>query len=85
MLPTHCPSCQAKLQVKSLHCEQCNTEVNGQYQLPVFTLLSIEDQEFIISFVKNSGSLKEMASHMKLSYPTVRNILNEIISKIEKL
>ena len=85
MLPTHCPSCQSKLQVKSLHCEQCNTEVNGQYQLPVFTLLSAEDQEFIISFVRNSGSLKEMASQMKLSYPTVRNILNEIISKIGKL
>jgi len=85
MLPTHCPSCHAQLQVKGLHCEQCNTEVNGNYQLPTFSLLSSEDQEFIIRFVRNSGSLKEMASQMKLSYPTVRNILNDIIFKIEKL
>ena len=85
MLPTKCPSCHTQLIVKSLYCENCSTEVNGQYQLPAFSLLSSEDQEFILNFVKNSGSLKEMASQMKLSYPTVRNILNEIISKIEKL
>ena len=85
MLPTRCPSCHAQLIVKSLYCENCSTEVNGQYQLPTFSLLSSEDQKFILNFVKNSGSLKEMASQMKLSYPTVRNILNEIISKIEKL
>jgi len=83
MLPTHCPSCQEQLKVKNLYCEQCNTEVNGLYQLPLFSLLSVEEQEFIIRFVKSSGSLKEMASQMKLSYPTVRNMLNEIISKIE--
>ena len=85
MLPVRCPSCQAQLQVKSLHCEHCNTEVNGQYQLPVFTLLSPEDQEFIVRFVRSSGSLKEMALQLKLSYPTVRNMLNEIIAKIDTL
>jgi hypothetical protein len=49
----------------------------------VLALLSDSDQQFILRFVKNSGSLKEMASELKLSYPTVRNMLNEIISKIE--
>jgi hypothetical protein len=46
-------------------------------------LLSSEEQDFILSFVKLSGSLKEMANQLKLSYPTVRNRLNEIITKIE--
>jgi hypothetical protein len=57
--------------------------VNGFYDLPVLALLSSDDQQFILRFVKNSGSLKEMASEMKLSYPTVRNLLNEIINKID--
>lgn len=83
MLPTSCPSCQAQLKVKSLTCESCSTEVTGSYDLPVLALLSDSDQQFILRFVKNSGSLKEMASELKLSYPTVRNMLNEIISKIE--
>ena len=83
MLPTYCPSCHAQLKVKCLKCESCQTEVNGSYDLPVLALLPEIDQQFVIRFVKNSGSLKEMASELKLSYPTVRNMLNDVISKIE--
>ncbi len=83
MLPTYCPGCHAQLKVKCLKCENCQTEVTGLYDLPVLALLPEIDQQFVLRFVKNSGSLKEMASELKLSYPTVRNMLNEIISKIE--
>ena len=83
MLPTYCPSCQAQLKVKKLVCEHCETEVSGSYELPALARLSVEDQNFILSFVKCSGSLKEMASQLKLSYPTVRNMLNDVIEKIE--
>jgi len=57
--------------------------VNGTYDLPVLANLPEDQQQFILRFVKNSGSLKEMASELKLSYPTVRNLLNDIIQKIE--
>ena len=83
MLPAYCPGCHAQLKVKCLKCENCQTEVNGSYDLPVLALLSSDDQQFILHFVRNSGSLKEMASEMKLSYPTVRNLLNDIINKID--
>jgi|GEM_PF-219183 len=82
MQPTHCPSCHAQLTVTCLKCNTCSTEVSGSYNLPVLALLSEEEQQFILRFVKNSGSLKDMASQMKLSYPTVRNLLNDIIKKI---
>ena len=81
-LPTHCPSCSEQLTVKRLRCEACETEVEGAYPLPPITSLSSEDQAFVLSFVKASGSLKEMATLMKVSYPTVRNKLNEIIEKV---
>jgi hypothetical protein len=57
--------------------------VNGSYDLPVLSLISESEQQFILRFIKNSGSLKEMATELKLSYPTVRNMLNDIIQKIE--
>jgi len=85
MLPTICPSCHAQLKVKSLQCHDCCTEVNGLFDLPVFVLLSQKEQEFILKFIKYSGSLKEMANDLKLSYPTVRNMLDEIIEKIVDL
>ena len=83
MLPCNCPSCQAQLKVKSLLCENCGTEVHGLYALPVLARLPVEEQEFILKFVKNSGSLKDMAKDLGLSYPTVRNLLDDIIEKIK--
>jgi hypothetical protein len=68
--------------VKRLTCEQCGTEVDGLFSLPALAALSQEDQEFIVRFVQASGSLKEMASHLKVSYPTVRNRLDEVISRL---
>lgn len=83
-LPTSCPSCSGSLAVKRLHCETCETEVEGLYSLPALASLPPEDQEFIIEFIKASGSLKDMASLMGVSYPTVRNRLDDIISKLKR-
>ncbi|GHT71187.1 hypothetical protein FACS189455_2410 [Bacteroidia bacterium] len=50
--------------------------------MPVLARLSAEEQDFILRFVRCSGSLKDMAKQLGLSYPTVRNLLDEIIEKI---
>ncbi len=83
LLPTMCPACSSQLNVKSLVCERCQTEIQGEYVLPILTRLSPEDQLFILDFIKSSGSLKEMARLLQLSYPTVRNRLDEIIERIK--
>ncbi|GHT19812.1 hypothetical protein FACS189429_7790 [Bacteroidia bacterium] len=84
MLPTNCPSCNSALKVKNLLCENCGTEVAGLYQLPVMLRLTADEQQFLLDFVKCSGSLKEMAAQRHKSYPSVRNFLDEIIEKINK-
>jgi hypothetical protein len=45
--------------------------------------MPIEDQGFVLEFIKASGSLKEMAKLLGLSYPTVRNRLDEVIELIK--
>ena len=84
MLPCNCPSCQSQLKVKSLKCDICKTEVSGLFDLPALARLSPDDQQFVLQFVKCSGSIKDMAKYLKLSYPTVRNLLDDIIEKISK-
>ena len=84
-LPLRCPSCENQLQVKQMYCESCGTEVTGIYLLPLISQLTVDDQKFIIDFIKSSGSLKIMAQNMKLSYPTVRNLLDDIINRINQL
>lgn len=83
LLPIICPACSSPLRVKSLICEQCQTEIQGQYELPALARLSADDQGFILEFIKASGSLKEMAKLLQLSYPTVRNRLDEIIERVK--
>lgn len=84
-LPTQCPSCLNALEVSQLTCPECDTTVSGKYLLPILFRLSQEEQNFILQFFMSSGSLKEMASQMGISYPTVRNRLDDIIAKIKKL
>lgn len=82
--PVVCPSCEAKLTVSELFCEQCETRVQGTFELTPLARLSRKEQAFIVDFVKASGSLKEMAKTMGLSYPTVRNLLDDIIANLSK-
>ena len=82
-MPISCPSCSGRLAVKRLRCEKCETEIEGIYPLPPLAELETDDQQFILEFIKASGSLKEMANLLKVSYPTVRNRLDEIIEKLK--
>lgn len=83
---TQCPSCESKkiLAVK-IECADCNTLFEGKFDIPALLKLPEEDLNFILEFVKSSGSLKEMAKQQGVSYPTLRNRLNDLIEKIENL
>ncbi len=82
-MPLNCPSCDKTLEVSTLKCPGCETTVNGNFPLPLLASLTNDEQSFIVEFVKSSGSLKEMARHLGLSYPSVRNRLDELIEKIK--
>lgn len=84
-LPVSCPSCENELVVEKLICNNCETQVVGNYQLPLFLKLSAEDQEFIMQFFLSSGSLKDMAKQMDVSYPTMRNKVDDLITKIKTI
>lgn len=81
--PTNCPSCDTTLNVSEFCCPSCSTKVSGQFVLPVLAQLSKEDQEFALQFILFSGSLKDMANKMGVSYPTVRNRLDDLIEKLK--
>jgi len=84
-IPIECPSCNSQLKVKSLHCDHCGTSIDGLFDLPLTAKLNQDEQQFILNFIKFSGSLKDMAKHLNLSYPSVRNLLDDLIEKLNKL
>jgi len=52
--------------------------ITGEFELPPLSRLTLEDQIFIIAFVRSHGSIKEMEELFDISYPTVKNRLNRI-------
>ncbi len=83
---TQCPSCNGyELVVRKIECLGCNTTFDGKFTIPPLLKLSENDLQFIFDFVKCSGSLKDMAAKQKVSYPTLRNRLNDLITTIENL
>ena len=83
--PVACPSCGQALKVKRLGCPGCGTAVEGDFDLPQLARLVPEDQEFIANFVKLSGSLKALARHYRVSYPTVRNRIDAVIDRLRAM
>ncbi|WP_413628166.1 DUF2089 family protein [Fructilactobacillus vespulae] len=47
-----------------------------------FLTLTEDDQNFAKQIILKSGSLKDLAQHYEVSYPTLRQRLNQLIDKI---
>jgi hypothetical protein len=84
-LVVRCPSCDDELRATRLSCRGCGTSLDGQFELPPLLHLPAEDLAFVTAFVRSSGSLKAMAQMLGVSYPTVRNRLDDILKKLDTL
>src|SRR5438445_12054831 len=58
-------------------------EIEGSFELPQLARLALEDQIFVIAFVRSHGSLKEMESVFGVSYPTIKARLNRISASLQ--
>lgn len=55
--------------------------IEGSFELPPLARLSVDDQVFVMAFVRAHGSIKEMEQVFGISYPTVKNRLNRIAAQ----
>ena len=77
--PTRCPVCRSELTVTRLHCPSCDTSIEGQFTGGPFSHLTAEHLDFIVTFVRCEGKINRMEQELGVSYPTIRNRLNELI------
>ncbi|MCQ2446438.1 MAG: DUF2089 domain-containing protein [Clostridia bacterium] len=73
-----CPCCGGKLTVSELTCAECGTKISGNFALPAFAGLSEEAMHFVAGFMRNSGNMRDVQAELRLSYPTVRKILDRV-------
>ncbi len=79
-LISRCPVCDNNLRIRKLKCSNCQTEINGKFRLDKFSNLTENQLKFVEVFIKCRGNIKEVEREMGISYPTVRNKLDEIIT-----
>ena len=77
--PTICPICQSELEVARLHCNSCDTSIEGHFAMGQFSNLTPDQLEFVFTFVRCEGKINRMEQELSLSYPTIRNRLHEVI------
>lgn len=81
-LISKCPSCNEYLKISSLQCSHCGMELKSDFELSPFDKLDNEQYTLLISFLKRRGNLKEVQTDMKMSYPTTKKKLNELLTAL---
>ena len=79
-----CPYCSGSLRISKLTCEDCGLGLEGAFSTPRLARLDREEQQFVELFVMASGSLKQMAQLLGVSYPTVRSRLDRLIARLRE-
>ncbi len=57
--------------------------IEGSFELPQLARLAMDDQIFIVAFVRSHGSIKEMERVFGVSYPTIKSRLTRIAASLE--
>jgi hypothetical protein len=77
-----CPVCGANTEITKISCHACDTTVEGHFQLCRFCRLSTEQKTFIDVFIKCRGNIKEVEKELGVSYPTVKNRLEDVAAAL---
>ena len=78
-VPGRCPVCRQDLTVTRLHCRNCDSALEGHFDLGRFTKLDPEQLHFVETFIRSEGKLNRVQEELGLSYPTVRSRLHDAI------
>jgi hypothetical protein len=74
-----CPVCANEMNVTRLHCPNCDTTIEGRFQLGKYASLSPEHLHFLDVFVKNRGIIKDVEAELGISYRTVVSRLDDLL------
>jgi len=79
-----CPDCNLPLKVTRMTCVSCDLAIQSDFEISPLAQLSLDDQAFVMAFLRHHGSIKKMESLFGISYPTVKNRLNSISASLDK-
>lgn len=79
-VPTRCPLTGGPVVITRIYCPDSGITMEGEFTITQpFAQLSEEQLRFVETFVRCEGKLNRMEEEIKLSYPTIRTRLHEVI------
>lgn len=79
-----CPACGGPLVITEIQCANCHLKMQGEFKPGLFSSLSEDQLTFVRAFLRVRGNLSEMEKVLGVSYPTIRNKLDEINQTLER-
>jgi hypothetical protein len=80
--PSACPVCGDRLAVTRLGCGTCGTELAGLFAPCDYCALDDRESEMLRVFLASRGNLREVETHLGVSYPTARARFNDLLRKL---
>ena len=74
-----CPVCGEQMHVTRLECGNCNSALEGRFNLGPFQNLTSDQLQFLEVFIRSRGQNKAIQELLNVSYPTVIKKLDELI------
>jgi len=75
----NCPTCGRQMVITEYHCPECMVEVRGKFEAGGLGGLDGKQIDFVMTFLRCRGNIKEVERELGISYPTVRNRLDAVI------
>ena len=80
--PAQCPVCGHSTTVTRVRCSHCGTELTGEFAPCRFCKLEEKHLQFVETFLRCRGSIKEVERALGVSYPTVKNMLDAALQAL---
>ena len=83
---TRCPFCTGELSISRLACSGCDTQIDSVVSIPPFFRLPVDLQEFVLTFLRCRGSIRDVEKQLGVSYPTVckrLDLVNELLGNTQ--
>lgn len=81
-VPGKCSICGHGITVTNFTCSHCKTKTEGEFLPCKFCSLKKEQLDFIEVFLKCRGNIKDVEKELGISYPTIRNRLDDAMQAL---
>ncbi len=82
-LPAFDPITGHPLYVSEVRSDESGIAMKGRFAIPRFARLTEDQSKFLETFLRCRGVLSSVEKEMGLSYPTVRNRLDQLLTALE--